>query len=108
MKLSATALLFILVFVASCSKPYETEFQVQGWEKQQVRELFGEPDYITFLVQKQFEETLGPKPQFWRSLISGQSVEMWQYKTKEGKVQLYFIDSETVAGITKTKSGVMY
>ena len=107
-------LLFRILFISiilsllGCSKPSESEFNIIGFSKDEVRKKFNEPGYTVILTKENIQSYMGPRPKFINTMKPNEKVEIWSYHVEEGYVHLYFRSENKVAGKVLFRKEVMY
>ena len=99
-KMKSGLVIVAFVLLVACSRPSPAEFNVVGQSQHQITERFGKPARIMSIEAEIIARSMGPKPEFVRSLPPNEQITVWSYSVKGGSVQLYFHNGEQVVATT--------
>jgi hypothetical protein len=87
-------LIFPIIISFSCAtQPNFFEKVKVGQNKQTIKEFFGELVKIK-KFPKPVGPIFGPEEEFWDQIQNGAPLEVWNYQSKEGNLNLYFLNGE--------------
>lgn len=79
-----------------------------GQDKREIVKALGEPAE-KIRTEKSSEYIWGPEEEFWADIPMGAKLEVWRYGTKNGQLNLYFInDSDHLSFKAFAPAGVVY
>ena len=98
-----------MIFLFSCVTQQDISQKVEiGQTKQAIKNILREPEKV-----KNFKKLggpiFGPEEEFWDKIQNGTNLEVWNYQSNEGSLNLYFLDGEDVLSYKAfAPKGVVY